>query len=322
MAVGAGPNALIATDFDGDTYVDLAVSNSGDESVVVLRGDGTGGFVLADRLEPGARVLALASADFDMDGNSDLALAKLQTGSIAVWRGSGDVGFSLLSEQVTGTQPSFVSAADFDGDGDPDLAVVDQVEDVVVLLRNDGSGAFVAGSRIPAGPRPLSLASGDLDLDGDIDLAIGTVLFGRQTRTFVLHNDGSGQFVKARILPVGGVGTAIGEFNATPGPDLAVLVDSLLVFVSDGAGDYVATRVSLPVRARSPLGTGDVDGDGVTDLVVAHQLEDSVGVFLNQLVDRADVNASNRIDGFDVAILNRPLRSAMGRTRTTCAGST
>ena len=51
-AVGSGPDAIVAGDFTGDGRLDLAVVNSGDNTVSVLLGNGDGTFQ-SQVIEPG-----------------------------------------------------------------------------------------------------------------------------------------------------------------------------------------------------------------------------------------------------------------------------
>jgi hypothetical protein len=51
-AVGDGPRAVAAADFDGDTDVDLAVANQRSRDVSILLGDGTGGCGTSSRIVP------------------------------------------------------------------------------------------------------------------------------------------------------------------------------------------------------------------------------------------------------------------------------
>lgn len=76
MAVGNGPQAILAADFNNDGKLDLALANSGDGTVTLLLGNGNGTFTPSAgspyRVGPGASGLAVA--DFNGDGKLDLAV--------------------------------------------------------------------------------------------------------------------------------------------------------------------------------------------------------------------------------------------------------
>ena len=66
---------LTSADFNQDGKTDLAVANYGDETLTLLLGDGTGGFVRAGPATPlGKSPNDLAAVDFNGDGTTDLAI--------------------------------------------------------------------------------------------------------------------------------------------------------------------------------------------------------------------------------------------------------
>ena len=76
-AAGDGPFGVSAADFDGDTDLDLAVSNSFSSNVTILRNNGAGNFVQPptspEASDPTPR--GIVAADLDGDGDPDLATA-------------------------------------------------------------------------------------------------------------------------------------------------------------------------------------------------------------------------------------------------------
>jgi hypothetical protein len=89
IAVGNGPSALVTGDFNGDGNLDFAVANLSDNTISVMKGDGSGATFAAFSLSPfstgtGTSPAALATGDFNGDGNLDLAVAETaKTGSIS-----------------------------------------------------------------------------------------------------------------------------------------------------------------------------------------------------------------------------------------------
>src|SRR5438046_3905986 len=79
----ASSRAMVALDLDGDGALDLVIGGTAlsppsdppvpdSGSIMVLRGDGTGGFSLLDQFKAPSPVTSLTLADLDRDGRRDL----------------------------------------------------------------------------------------------------------------------------------------------------------------------------------------------------------------------------------------------------------
>ena len=62
---GAGPLRLLAGDFNGDGKLDLAIPNSGDNTVSILLGNGDGTFTTKSTTATGPLPYAVAAGDFN-----------------------------------------------------------------------------------------------------------------------------------------------------------------------------------------------------------------------------------------------------------------
>jgi hypothetical protein len=82
-AAGAGPDALVVEDFNGDGSPDLAVANYNGPNISVLLGNGDGTFAAAPILAAGRSPVAVIAADFDGDGTPDLAVANSGSNDIS-----------------------------------------------------------------------------------------------------------------------------------------------------------------------------------------------------------------------------------------------
>ena len=139
------PFTVAAGDFDGDGAVDLAAGNENGRDVVVLRGDGRGGFAPGPdsphRAGSGAK--SSDAADLDGDGFDDLAVSSWNDRELTLLFGGRD---GMRSHRVeAGENPWAVTAADLDGDGRPDLATANYGSGTVTVLlprreRDGGSG--------------------------------------------------------------------------------------------------------------------------------------------------------------------------------------
>jgi len=271
-------------DFNGDGINDLAAASYSDDNLHLLFMDGDGSVkqtVEIDRLTPNDRFgeSVTSLGDLNGDGVVDLAVGAISDddsrGAVYVLflNADGSVKQSVKIDATTPNGPSLsfqdffgsslTSLGDLDGDGVPDLAVGAIHDDTggtgafaergavhVLLLHADGSvrQTVAINASTPNGPNlddgdafGASVASlGDLDGDGVNDLAVGA--FGDDTgglargsvHVLLLNADGS---VKQTV-----------EINSsTPnGPSL------------NDRDQFGGSVTAL----------GDLDGDGVNDLVV------------------------------------------------------
>jgi hypothetical protein len=166
--VGADPRALVAGDFNGDGFLDLAVSNIGDSTLSILLGNGDGTFqaALSYPSSPPADdstgyFYTLAVADFNSDGHLDLAVTGLY--GVAIWLGQGDGSFRIGHTYHVGM--GSVAVGDFNQDGHADLAITNAEANAVRIVLGRGDGTFLAGSSfatgwgiLPPSPWAISMA--------------------------------------------------------------------------------------------------------------------------------------------------------------------
>lgn len=360
VAVGQGPAALVAGDFNGDGKLDLAVANSAGASVSILLGNGGATFASPVNYVIGANassivagdfnndgkldlvvgnsillgngdgtfqpyvalaIAGMVAADFNGDGNLDLAaLAETSTGSpvISVALGNGDGTFraainSATMVQVGAVGSLSVNAGDFNGDGKLDLAVAGQFIDgedsgglFIQLGNGDGTFSLVAGlgvSGLSIFFNPTWVGLGDFNGDGKLDLGV-TSCYTRDILAVsypILLGQGDGNFTAAAggtppagnfACPASGV---LADFNGDGKLDLAAVnppqllppgPDDNTVSILLGNGDgSLRTPVEFPTGSFPfSAAAGDFNGDGRLDLAVANDADNTVSIFLQQLV--------------------------------------
>lgn len=174
--------------------------------------------------------------------------------------------------------------ADADGDGTLDLFLAFEFQPNRVLF-NDGTGAFTDRGALPL----ISRDSEDIvtaDFDGDSDIDVLFVSEDDQVNELYL-NDGSGAFGEGPAAPTTGTSNAAVAVDVDADQDVDIVIgnngDNVL-WLNDGAGNFVAQTLSGGVT--QDVEAGDVDADGDLDLIVANEgqnelfINDGTGRFI------------------------------------------
>ena len=313
---GSIPNNLAIGDIDGDGKPDLAVSNSGSNSVSVFRNTSTPGSLTSGSFDSridfttGVGPEGIVIGDIDGDGKPDLSVAIFHGTSVAVFRNTGITGtisassFALAVDFFTGmgSNPYNVAIGDIDGDGKPDLAVTNGSGNYVSVFRNTSSpgsistGSFDAQIDYITGNSPHGVAFADLDGDSKLDLAIAN---SNSNTISVLRNTSiPGSFTTGSFAAKvdytnneSPMSTAIGDLDGDGKPDLVVSTAGFKVSVfrntsTSGiidAGSFAANADFASGMSPFGLGIGDIDGDGKPDLIAANYGSNTVSVLRNTI---------------------------------------
>ena len=136
ISLGVNLQGIVAADFNGDGKLDVAVTDSAANTVIVLPGNGDGTFGAPLTIAAGNQPVAIVAGDFNGDGKLDLAVANFGDGTITLLLGNGDGTFTQASGSPysVGRGPNQIVAADFNGDGKLDLAVINLTDGTVSIL--------------------------------------------------------------------------------------------------------------------------------------------------------------------------------------------
>ena len=273
ISVGTTPQGIVTGDFNGDGKIDLAVANSGDNTISILLGNGDGTFTAQTPIAVGAGPDWLVTGDFNEDGKEDLAVVNSGSNTVSILLGNGDGTFTLHSSPSTGASPFAIAAGDFNADGHLDLAVTNSADNTVTILLGNGNGTFVAGTPLAVGSLPQVLVVGDFNDDGKLDIAVANEI---SSSVSMLLGNGNGTFQAQTTTLTGGSGFPIGliaaDYNGDTHLDLAAVnATDVAILLGDGTG--ALTLNSNPAAGSFLISgvTGDYNGDGFLDLVVADQ---------------------------------------------------
>ena len=222
---------------------------------------------------------------FDLDGDGDLDLAD-GAGSLRIYRNDGgrfgDITTSALTTPAA-KGPIGIVAGDCDNDGDADLLVIGNGP--AELLRHDPGDRFVLADTKAAGiphmHRVQSAAWLDADHDGDLDLLLAGVDGQDAPASFLLQNNGTGQFTDITTAAAIRVATSVvaavpTDFDNRRDVDVLMLpakgMPLLLRNLRDGSFQDVARDVGLSTEGNhSSIAAGDFNKDTYPDFFVAER---------------------------------------------------
>ena len=287
----------IARDFNSDTYVDIAVIDTSTNELVILLNVGDGTFTASKRAAGTTNISALQAGDFNGDGKADVVVTGLYfsvllgagngTFSSAqtfvgpranpVYATSADVNRDGTDELVTLVKDSYgpnsaivvfrlvnstftplviasiaddwgdvIQPADLNGDGFPDLVTAHYSKDVLVVM-NDGAGGFLPPIDHQIDFVVRAVVATDIDQDGHLDLVFGAIN-AIPSVVPVLYGKGDGTFRPIEVVPIGMAG-----------------VPNIHIFA---------------------LASGDLNGDGRPDLLLADAFNDVVHIIKNHCPDK------------------------------------
>jgi hypothetical protein len=306
---------IAVADMNGDGIADIVTGPAriAKSTIHVFLGDGHGAFreepldFVDEKGNPATNLRfdygGVAVADFDGDGKNDVALASHQ-GSVRVFLNRGAGKFAIIAGQPPYSSQG-IAAFDVNGDGKTDLVVSrDTINNgarhqegkdyhQVRVFFNDGHGKFhsdddaIRGACFSYNVFPI-----DLTGSGKRDLLTGCRFLGGWGLTW--KNDGKGKFENElfEIIEQSAYHYAVapGSFGPNHATAFADLYDKqikgsaasgLNVYYKDPEGWHkiaVWRQNRYPGRL-SAVAMGDLDGDGLDDIVFPDRIAKKIRIF-------------------------------------------
>jgi len=288
---GITPVSVVAEDFNGDGFPDVATANLRSHDVRVRLNVGNGRLTNETVYPVNYQPAIIASGDVNRDGQRDLVVTCMGSlggaaiangGSLVTLLGRGDGTFA---PPITSTfsnawlRPFWLRLGYLDDDDVLDV-VIGGINGHLVACRGLGNGNFAPETpiHIPrwGDGRPLGIALGDFDKDGWVDIAT--------SRGVIAMNDGHifdavGWGGRSKLFNAGTQAWAVEADDLDRDGNLDLMV--ALTFVRPdpigvyyGFGDGTLTEPTIysgPDVGVVALAARDMDGDNIKDIVVGNR---------------------------------------------------
>ncbi len=287
------PRSIAIADLNDDKNLDIAVANYGNNSIIVLLGDGNGYFLdqnipfyQSSHLNP----YSIAIADFNGDNRSDIAVVNYDFNYVCIVLNRKNYSFH---DQITYTTnldsyPSSVVIADLNNDNHRDIIVADYGSNDIMIFVGYGDGTFSDGIFYSTGADsgPCSIAVGDLNNDKKLDMVIA---FYDTYNIGVFLGDGNGSFSIPTTFSTGNNShpftLAVGDLNNDDRLDIVVAnfgSNNVGVVLGCGNGTFYNQITYSTGAASGPhsIAISDLNNDTRIDIVVANSGSNNVGIFV------------------------------------------
>jgi uncharacterized repeat protein (TIGR01451 family) len=271
------PQAIISQNFNDDNYLDLAVANYDDDSIIMIfgNGDGTFGRPISYTLED--KPIALINGDFNLDGRLDLAAVNYGGNSVSILLkkvANNTALFEAQTDYPVGDWPKGLASGDLNNDGKNDIAIANTGSNNVSILLNDGDGTFTeaASSPITVGDLPNIVTITDMNGDTKNDLIVGN----RNDINFtIILGNGDGSFQQAETLSFGisPYAVASADLNNDGNQDFVIAnggeqdVNYVTVVLGNGDGTFAGPQNFTADLWPRKLVIADFDNDNIIDIV-------------------------------------------------------
>jgi hypothetical protein len=297
LTTGASPVGLVAGDFNGDGFLDLAVAAGDGVEVLYATGGGAFNSFVTTTVNSSA-ASSLAVADFNNDGLADIAATFVGAGGPTST--TANILVSTGTSFNTGIFPSIPigsavvasGVGEFNLDALPDLVVITSAGANVMLNTSNLAAvtptySLAAPVIYAAGNGPNAVLVKSITGNTNQDLLITNFNDGTVS---VLLGTGIGSFTSAGAFPTGPQPTSIAssDFNSDGIADLVVTnatpynaTDNISVLLGNGNGTYHEPLGYSAGVGPTAIVVADFNNDAKPDLAVLSSASNDLDILLN-----------------------------------------
>ncbi|MBI1388257.1 MAG: hypothetical protein GC154_07400 [bacterium] len=292
LAINAQYHDADFGDINGDGLIDLAVSTTGKDFILLNSGLNNFEESILIQITPDAvdHSRAIELGDIDGDGDLDVVIADAVKDILAI--NSGDEFIDASDSLASSGSSNNVKMADMNNSGALDILFAKTTENVLYI--GDGKGNFtLASSNLGNESRNTNdIGIGDLDADGDLDLYIANT--GQDS---VLLNDGNGFFTAGPTPPYALESECVTLGDVDEDGDLDVFVAGSIekaLLINQGNATFTDFSTNLPQFQTEIIDAdfADLNNDGKLDILIALSHERAVFINNGELSFSEDISKS------------------------------
>ena len=245
---GSIPQFVVVGDFNNDKKFDIAIANSGTDSVFTLLKYDTGAFRKQISYFTGtdSTPRSVSVGDFNKDGWLDFFVVNPGNNNIGVFLGFGDGTFSNQTTYSTGSlsNPWSTVVADLNNDSCLDIVVSNFWGDSIGVFLGFSDGTFSNQTTYLTGysSGPQGVAIADFNNDSRLDIVVALEF---TSQIGILLGFGNGSFSNVTTYSTGNssypVSVAVGDFNNDKQLDIVVANygdGNIIIFHGYGDGTF------------------------------------------------------------------------------------
>jgi hypothetical protein len=271
QVINVSGTSVDAGDLDGDGEIDI-VSTDG-QTLIFFNNGNRSVTTPGTSLGSNSGGSAVTLLDWNGDGSLDIAVGGLAGSTAEIFVNDGSGEFSSADRLQNGGVGlvNHMIAADLNNNGRSEVVIAGSSGTTIMRSRDQG-GFDQTSLSSGAG---LNVTAADIELDGDIDI----VVIRQTNRAVDIHyNNGNGTSFSRTRLNYGSVATvSADDLNGDGTPDLLIGVDGddlnipenkMYYQQANGSFSFGGSFGASPISA---LLSGDVNGDGWTDVVAVNE---------------------------------------------------
>ncbi|CAF0766162.1 unnamed protein product [Adineta steineri] len=273
------PKSILLNDFNGDTYLDIAIANYGSDTINILLGFNDGNFGNKSTYSTGSQSgpSSLAIGDLNNDTQLDLVVANYDSDNIGIFFAYDYPGFYNSLDYPTGSnsQPLIIMAGDLNNDTYLDLVVVNQKGGNIGVFLAYNNGSFASQITYSTGlnSNPYQGAIGDVNNDEILDV----IVFAYSGALWILYGSGNGSFANPTNVDYEGYifPTTLAVHDLDNDNRLDLITNSgfggnIIIFWGYGNGTFESQTVTSAGASSgiTSIVIDDLNGDNNMDFVV------------------------------------------------------